>query len=854
MNKLILTLFTFFITISTFSQGTETFTNIPAASSSYSTRTWTGDNGLLWTATDARTDQTINGPAIGLRFGTISVSNVPNGIGNLSFNYKYIFTGSQANIEVRINGAVVRSIAVPSTATTVQTATINDINIAGTFSLEIAQTVSGGPRVAIDDVTWTGFSGSACVTPSAQPTNLAFSSITNNSINVSFTAASPAPNGYLALISTSNTLTATPQNGTTYTEGDVIGNGTVVSSSSNLSFSLTSLSPGTTYYVYVFAVNSACTGGPLYNTTSPLTGNATTTTPPACASPSTSPGNLTSNAAGTSVSGTFNAATGADGYLAIRSTNAAFSFTPVNGTTYSVGQSVGSGGTVIKFGEGTTFSSTGLSASTTYYFFVYAVSNFNCTGGPLYNSTASTGSATTTNNVTGEPSGYYSNTTGRNCADLKTTLKTIITTGNTPRSYGDLWGQYLVSDIKPREVGPGTSSTVIWDVYSDNPSGPDPYNFTPGTGTGGQQDNGTGGSTEGERYNREHSVPLSWFNGSTSTAGPATDYHHIFPTDKFVNALRSNYIYGEVATATTTTLNGSKLGSSAIAGFSGPVFEPINEYKGDLARAFLYFVTRYEDNMPGWPGGTNGMQAFDPTMYPSVDIPYLQLMIKWHNQDPVSQKEIDRNNAGYTFQGNRNPYVDRPEYVGMVWNSTCTGLSTLPVEIIYFAGKLSGDKIRLEWKAVNENHLDRFEVERSTNGTSYNKIGEVKAANLTNYTFEHNADKFAGQRVFYRLKRVDKDGNSKYTQVFTIHLPANTKFNVYPNPASSFIHLQLNKNVIGNVTVQIVDVMGKTLQQQQFSVNGNTLRLGTESLSAGTYLVKLIYNGEQYIQKVMVAK
>lgn len=712
--------------------------------------------------------------------------------------------------------------------------------------------------LAIDDLTMS-FNGSTlppCTTPTAQPNSLTFGTITNTSITGSFTAASPAPGGYLVVVSTSNTLSANPQNGTTYSEGESIGNATVVSSSGTTSFTQSSLAPGTAYYFYVFSYNSSCSGAPFYNTTSPLTASASTTTPPACAPPTSAPGALTLTPANTSVNGTLGAAAGADGYLVIRSTNASFAFTPANGTSYAVGQTVGAAndGTVIKFSEGTSFSSTGLTPNTTYYFFAYSVSNFTCTGGPLYNNTATSGNTTTTNTGTGEPAGYYITASNKSCAELKTTLKTIITTGNTPKSYNDLWAQYLVSDIKPREVGPGTSPTVIWDVYSDNPTGPDPYNFTPGSvSSGGQQDNGSSTTTEGQFYNREHSVPLSWFSGSTNSAGPGTDYLHIFPTDKVVNAVRSNYIYGEVATPSYTSANGSKLGTSAIAGFTGEVFEPINEYKGDLARAFLYFVTRYQDNMPGWPGG-NGAQAFDPTTYPSVDVPYLQLMIKWHNQDPVSQKEMDRNNAAFSFQGNRNPYVDSPQYVTRVWNANCPGLSALPVHIIFFSGKLVGDEIKLEWLSENEVNFDRFEVERSFNGTSYIKLVDVQASNLRNYSYSDHADAVRGKRVYYRLKKVDKDGRHKYSEVFTLHVPLNTKFTVYPNPATTYIQLQLNKNVNGNIAIQLTDALGKVLKQQKMSVNGNNVKLNTETLAAGTYLVKLLYNGEQYIQKVVVVK
>ena len=846
MNKFLLATVAFLFAITASSQGLETFTNLPAAQSNYVVRNWTGDNGLAWTATDSRTDQTINGRALGLRFGAINSSGMPNGIGNLTFKYQYIFTGVQGELVIRVNGNVVGNVSVPSTATSVNTATVNNINIPGSFTLEIAETVSG-PRIAIDDIEWTGFTGAACIVPTGQPTSLSLNSITNTSISGSFNASSPAANEYLVLISTSNTLSTTPQNGTTYSEGDVVGNSTVVSRSSSTAFTASSLSAGTTYYFYIFAVNSACNGGPLYNSTAPLTGNATTTVPPVCVAPTTAPGALTLSAAGTSVSGSFTAATGADGYLAIISNSPTLTFTPANGTNYSINQTVGNG-TVIKYGTGTSFSATGLTVSTTYYFYVFSVSNFNCTGGPLYNSTSSNGSATTTANATGEPTGYYSTTTGLSCEILKDTLSRIITRGYLQQSYSSLFDHFQTTDKRLNDAG---TTVIVWDMYSDNPTGPEPYEYTYGPTF---QDNGTGGSAEGQKYNREHSWPNSWFGGSTSN--PAySDLFHLYPTDKFVNNLRSSFPFGETSSPTNTTLNGSKLGPSTFAGITGTVFEPINAYKGDFARTYFYMATRYHSQIAGWENFSQyGDSVMDGTAFPSFEINYLRLLLKWHNQDPVSQKEIDRNQSVFAIQKNRNPFIDHPEYVQMIWNSSCSGLAVLPVEILYFSGKLLGNAVRLEWKVENEIRFNRYEIERSVNGNFYTKIGQVKAANLRNYSFEDDAETLKGKRVYYRLKSIDQDGNYKYSQVFTIHLPLNAKFTVYPNPAKSFIQLQLNKHITGLATVQVTDVSGKVLKQQNFNVTGNILNVSTENFSSGTYLVKLIFNGEQYMQKVIVAK
>ncbi len=445
------------------------------------------------------------------------------------------------------------------------------------------------------------------------------------------------------------------------------------------------------------------------------------------------------------------------------------------------------------------------------------------------------------------PTGYYNNASTKSCADLKTALKTIVTTGNTPQSYSNLWTQYQVSDIKPRTVGTG-SANVIYDIYSAKPGGTDPYQYTPSTNQCGNY------SGENSCYNREHSVPQSWFNGNTGVPGPTTDYLHIFPTDGYVNGKRSNYIYGEVATASYISLNGSKLGTSSFAGLTGTVFEPIDSFKGDLARAFLYFVTRYEDNMTTFANNTDATQAFEPNTFPSIDIPYLKLMLKWHNQDPVSAKEIARNEAAYTFQGNRNPYIDHPEYVAMVWNGNCPGLTTLPVNLLYFSGKLQANKVVLNWEVNNEINFKEYVVERSTNANDFAAIASVVATGSKIYTFSDDATSIKGRRVYYRLKKVDKDGSFTYSEVFSVHIPLNIVFSVYPNPAKESIQLQINNNTNTTLQVIVVDMVGKILINKLFTSNNGLVKISTSNLTNGTYMIKAIVAGEQYLKKVIVSK
>ena len=447
--------------------------------------------------------------------------------------------------------------------------------------------------------------------------------------------------------------------------------------------------------------------------------------------------------------------------------------------------------------------------------------------------------------IQSQPANYYNNATGKFCDTLKTALTSIITSGHNSKSYSSLWNQFPISDIKPRTVGAG-STNVIFDIYSAKPGGIDPYQYTPSTNQCGVY------NSEGDCYNREHSVPLSWFDGNTGSSGPATDYLHIYPTDGHVNGKRASFIYGEVATVNTLLQNGSKLGSSANAGFTGLVFEPLDSFKGDVARSFLYFVTRYQNDMTTFATNVDAAQSFDANTFPSVKINYLKLMIKWHNLDPVSAKEKSRNNAAFTYQGNRNPFIDHPEYVGYVWKSSCPGLGALPVDILYFAGKLNGNLINLNWEVGTEINVKYYEVERSFNSTDYKRIYTNTAMGLSNYSFNDDVENIKGRRTYYRIKKVDNDGRFSYSDVFSIHLQLNNKFTIYPNPVKNNLKLQLNNNLTGIIPLQITDLAGRVLINESVIANDGFVSKSVNKLKNGIYILKITIKNEVLTAKFMV--
>lgn len=293
------------------------------------------------------------------------------------------------------------------------------------------------------------------------------------------------------------------------------------------------------------------------------------------------------------------------------------------------------------------------------------------------------------------PNGYYDNAAGKSGATLKTALYNIIK-DHTVRSYDQIKDDFRTTDDKP--------NGKVWDMYSDIPGGTPPYQFTFGTDECGSY-NG-----EGDCYNREHSWPASWFNDASPMY---SDMFHVIPTDGYVNNRRSNFVIAEVNNATWTSLNGSKLGSCATTGYSGTVFEPIDAYKGDFARAYFYMVTRYENKVVSWSSNATVSSILLNNTFPAFETWFLNMLAAWHIADPVDQKEIDRNNAIYTFQDNRNPFIDHPEYVYAIWG---VGASAVP-EPSNFPANFSASNITLNWNdATGTIAPDGYLIRWSTTG------------------------------------------------------------------------------------------------------------------------------------------
>lgn len=242
------------------------------------------------------------------------------------------------------------------------------------------------------------------------------------------------------------------------------------------------------------------------------------------------------------------------------------------------------------------------------------------------------------------PQGYYDEANGLTGQALRAKLRDIITNGFTSVSYSSLPTHFQTTDKKP--------NNKVWDMYSDKPGGTPPYEYTFSQQCGNY-------NSEADCWNREHSIPASWFNDASPMY---SDIFHVVPTDGYVNNRRANYPFGKVGSATWTSLNGSKLGNCSFPGYTGTVFEPIDSFKGDFARIVFYMATRYMNQMSNWTGD----------MFSGGDLAVWakNMLLQWNLLDPVSAKELARNNTiYYNIQHNRNPFVDHPEWADAIWGS-----------------------------------------------------------------------------------------------------------------------------------------------------------------------------------------
>lgn len=259
---------------------------------------------------------------------------------------------------------------------------------------------------------------------------------------------------------------------------------------------------------------------------------------------------------------------------------------------------------------------------------------------------------------------YYTSINGtKGGATLKNALHNLVKNLSTV-SYGSgsnsTWGAFYTTDAIVEN-----GKRRVADMYSSEVR----Y-----FGTKGESVNG---------MNIEHCVPKSWWGGTKNNA--YEDLHHLNPSDETANSRKSNYPLGDLNTVSWT--NGiSSVGKATIAGTSQNAYEPADEYKGDFARTYMYMFTCYQNLTWEYT-----WMNYENSTYPTLKPWAVELLLKWHHQDPVSQKEIARNNAVYVIQGNRNPYVDYPRLADFVWGDSINNTFYLYGDVENGSGNQTGN-------------------------------------------------------------------------------------------------------------------------------------------------------------------
>ncbi|MES2138124.1 MAG: endonuclease [Bacteroidota bacterium] len=362
------------------------------------------------------------------------------------------------------------------------------------------------------------------------------------------------------------------------------------------------------------------------------------------------------------------------------------------------------------------------------------------------------------------PAGYYDNAAGKTGDVLRAALRVITTTGHVKLPYTstsfDVWDAYAITDVRP-----APNNTIIWDMYSEIPNGSN-YTFTIFTNQCGSA------SAEGDCYAREHLTPNSWWGGIDNLANPQyTDLHHLFPADQYVNNKKSAHPLGQSTAPTWTSSNGGKIGPCSWPGYTGTIFEPINEYKGDFARATFYIAARYMDSLSIWV-----------TRYPSTEAQYvinssgnnfkqwyIDMLITWSNNDPVSQKEIERNNAIYynTPQTNRNPFVDHPEYVCEIWTSTsCTDAPSITNIANNPISPNSSNSVSVTGNVTDNGSVTSVTLQWCTDGTSFGDTITMNVSGAPNYMTASSIPANAGgTTIYYTITAIDNESNTSTSPV-----------------------------------------------------------------------------------------
>ena len=376
--------------------------------------------------------------------------------------------------------------------------------------------------------------------------------------------------------------------------------------------------------------------------------------------------------------------------------------------------------------------------------------------------------------------GYYDLMEGKRREALKQAAKQCVQQ-HTMLNYTNLPNNWVYTDVYPDLYN---GNKRWWEMYSN-----EVYLI---------YNNQTGlSSFRANSMQREHSVPKSWW-GSDDSSPAWTDIYNLLPSDGPANQAKSNYPLGPVDPKRANFDNGAvKVGVpvSGFGGTAGMVFEPADEYKGDFARAYFYVFTVYDDL--NWTASSMGTKNSWPTLKPWA----YELLLQWARQDPVSEKERNRNDAAERQQGNRNPFVDFPELAEYIWGTRMTEEFYIKDQDGAVTPPITGDPELTS--PINGEALDFGEV--AVNGV-VNSVLIVNGSNMTSaltlrVTGENRA-MFSLDRNSIPASEVNSQGGAKVNVLYKPTSIGEHKANITIYDGGLTADQQVNVTMIGEALEQ----------------------------------------------------
>lgn len=324
--------------------------------------------------------------------------------------------------------------------------------------------------------------------------------------------------------------------------------------------------------------------------------------------------------------------------------------------------------------------------------------------------------------------------------------------------------------------------------------------------------------------NCEHTVPQSFFGQDEPMK---SDLHHLFPSYENWNSTRSNYPFDDIDDSSaekwmylaTSVTEAPSSNIDAYSEYYSSTFEPREDHKGDCARAIFYFFTMYADN--------------SSLTYDISDVADVNDLYQWHLNDPVDDDELARNDAIETFQGDRNPYVDYPEYVALAFGFDAEASASAPISPTLDLSSTETE-INLSWSDLSTE--TGYYLYKSTDASTYTLLADL-AQNTNSY---QDVDVVEGASYYYYGKAYNEEGTSAVGNIVSGTLGAESDDSAAADDDSGEEDDTSSGEGVGSASALFIS---EYIEGSSFNKAIEIANFSDESVDLSDYTLKLASNG-----------